>query len=177
MTTDDQQSIRELVRAVRGLTIVVGLLLMVTAARLGLEVHGYVRSLQSEPPPLAAAASPLDSQSESFDGKPFDDLTPEERIRHSSVVLLTKCDSSGARNRSIVAEIVKRRPGTMLYYSVGDEFNQMATSKCYDAVVFLVGSPAEMRFAHSYSDGRIGGMGGMPLSMLRELAAADDRAP
>jgi hypothetical protein len=110
--------------------------------------------------------------------RPFHDLSPEEMIKHASVILLTKYETEGTKLRAVVTEVLKRAPDTALYYAVGDEYHHLSrwsgdTEAHGDGnVVFLVGSPAEMRTAYSYFGDRIGGLGGMPLSVLRALATA-----
>lgn len=88
--------------------------------------------------------------------------------------LLTSCEKDGNRYKAIVAEILKPEPDTILYYS-GDEYPTLSFfpkegESCGEGqVVFLVGSPASMRSSYSFSGGRIGGLGDMPLSTLREM--------
>ena len=78
----------------------------------------------------------------------------------------------------LVTEIVKHDPSTSLYYSVGDEYEPPGgvrlreTTGSDGQVIFMTGSPAEMRFSCSYSKGRVTGLADMPLTKLRELASA-----
>ncbi len=110
--------------------------------------------------------------------RPFHNLPPEEMIKQASVILLTKYEAEGTKLKAVVTEVVKREPDTTLYYAVGDEYHHLSRwsgeTEVYGEgnVVFFVGSPAQMRTAYSYSEDRIGGLGGMPLSVLRALAAA-----
>jgi len=78
--------------------------------------------------------------------------------------------------KPVITEILKKRPDTRFYYSVGDEFAEgsgyVAGTEKYDGdVVFLTGNPARMRYSTTYSDGRIGGFGDVTLRCVRELVA------
>ncbi len=61
-------------------------------------------------------------QESRFARPPFFDLAPEEMVKESSVILLTEWRRAGNGVSLVVTEILKRRPGTTLYYSVGDEY-------------------------------------------------------
>lgn len=98
----------------------------------------------------------------------------------ASAVLLTSNQPSKEGFKSIVAEIVKIEPGTTIEYKVGDEFPHLGgprhekdgTTRTYGDgnVVFLAGSPAMMRCAYSFDNGRITGLGDMSLETLRRVA-------
>ena len=103
-------------------------------------------------------------------------------VARSSVILLTSYQDDGNRNKAVVAEILKQDPNATLYYSVGDEYPMLSFDKqkdvsCGDGqVVFMVGSPASMRASFGFTSGRIGGLGDMPLSKLREMVKQDLKA-
>jgi hypothetical protein len=105
--------------------------------------------------------------------------SPEEKIRRATAILLTRFDKTGPRHRDIVTEILKRKPGIRLYYKVGDEFPALShapTLDCGDcdgqgSIVFMLGNPATMAFATTYAEDRLDGLGDMPLSEVRRLAA------
>jgi len=104
----------------------------------------------------------------------FFGLTPADKIKRASAILITGWKTDGAAVKEVVTEVVKREPGTELYYSVGDEYShgaEMHRDAYGDGeVVLMLGSPAEMRESFSFEGGRIGGMGDMPLTKFRELA-------
>ena len=105
----------------------------------------------------------------------FPSLMPEEKIKKASAILVTSWKREGATAKAVVTEIVKQKPGTRLYYSVGDEYSHFGAEMPREVygdgeVVLMVGSPAEMRESYSFEGGRIGGLGDMPLTKLRELA-------
>jgi hypothetical protein len=100
----------------------------------------------------------------------------EQIIARSSAIMLVTYIPEGKRYKAIVAEFVKRSPNTVVYYSVGDEYPTLsytpkAGETCGEGqVVFMVGSPAEMRVSYSFTNDQISGFGDMPLKRLRELA-------
>jgi hypothetical protein len=106
------------------------------------------------------------------------ELPAEDMVHRASAVLLTSYQPSGNSFKAVVAEIVKVEPGTTVEYKVGEEFPDPAIARrrpdgvSYGDgnVVFLDGSPALMRCAFSFENGRIGGLGDMTLDKLRGLA-------
>ena len=109
--------------------------------------------------------------------RPFHDLPPREMIERASAILLVEHHADGDKLRAVVTEVLKRTADTTLYYEVGDEFHHLSRAVLDDhaygegSVVFLVGSPASMRTAYSFSGDRLLGLGGMPLEELRARAA------
>jgi hypothetical protein len=97
-------------------------------------------------------------------------------MKKASAILLTQWRKVDGEVKQIVTEILKHRPGTTLYYSVGDEYEfpgsrsgpEYATGD--GNVIFMEDSPASMRSSYSYSGERVGGFADMPLRKLRELA-------
>ena len=77
----------------------------------------------------------------------------------------------------IVTEIVKNKPGTTMYYEVGDEYSSSSyypkgnTRYGNGLVIFFTGSPAQMALSMTYSGDRISGLGDMPLKLFREKCA------
>lgn len=117
---------------------------------------------------------------EPSEDKSFHELPPEELAKRSSAILLTKYQKDGERLKSVVVEILKRQPNTDLFYKVGDEFTELSrwargnTDYGDGDVIFLTGSPASMRSSYSYRNGRIGGLGDMPLERLREMISPEN---
>ena len=115
------------------------------------------------------------------DERPFHSLPPEEKIRRSTAILLTKHEKDGGRLKAVVTEILKR-PDAGLNYSVGDEFADLSRYVEGDAdygegdVVFLSGSANEARESMTYRRGRISALGDMPLDVLRAMIRGDKGA-
>jgi hypothetical protein len=105
----------------------------------------------------------------------FDRLSPEQRVQSASVIALAKWQRSGSTLKCVISEIVKQTPNTVFYYKVGDEFhagNQRATENADfgdGEILFFTGSPARLELITAYRDGRITGLGDMPISTLREV--------
>jgi hypothetical protein len=175
-----------LTRAIRTLTVAVWCLCALVFAQLALWGWSYLRSMQmfrssvstsvtrSSSAPQRPPAAPAEEPE-----APLHDLPPEQMVARSSVILLTSYEKDGDRFKAVVTEILKQKPGTRLYYSVGDEMAMLSyapktNETCGDGqVVFMAGSPASMRSSYSFREGRIGGMGDLPLTKLREMIAAD----
>lgn len=111
--------------------------------------------------------------------RPFHDLPPREMIGRSSAILLVAHREDGDQLKAVVTDVLKRTADTTLHYAVGDEFHHLSRTveagHAYGegSVVFLVGSPASMRTAYSFSGERLLGLGGMSLAELRALAAGE----
>ena len=77
-----------------------------------------------------------------------------------------------------MSEILKR-PDAGLNYSVGDEFMDLSRYEGGDAdygdgdVVFFQDSATDMREPMTYRNGRITGLGDMPLDALRAIARGE----
>jgi hypothetical protein len=103
----------------------------------------------------------------------FHDWPVERQIASASAILMTKHRIEGEELISTVSEVLKLDPGTALYYEVGAEYKRSPTTKgtTYGdgEVVFLAGSPAQMRYSVTCSAGRCEGLGGIPLDTLRKL--------
>jgi hypothetical protein len=162
-------------RAIRALTVAVWCLCALSLGQLGLYIYGFVqaasftrqashtvleRSSSSQPP---VAAEPN-----------FHELPPDQMVKRASVILLTTYRKDGEKNRAMITEVLKRTPNTLLYHALGEEYGELSMDSrpdvsCGDGqVVFMVGSPASMRYACSYANGRIQGLGDMPLQTLRD---------
>ncbi len=164
-------------RAIRRLTVAVWVLVsvllvdaVISASSL-LMPYFYVRQMSAALPsaPSRGEIAPVDP----FPS--FHELPPDKQIQEASVIALTTYKPDGARLKSIVSEILKQKSGTTFYYKVGDEYalgsRYVAEQRQYGdgEVIFFTGSPASMRFSASYANGRIGGMGDMPLQTLRDM--------
>jgi hypothetical protein len=172
-----------LIRAIKTLTIAVWCLCALVLAQLVLYGVSSIRSARwmrtatasrTESPAISPARRESLRSTEA-DDPPLHDLPPDEVVARSSAILLTSYQKDGDRFKAIVAEVLKQAPDTKLYYAVGDEFPTLSFypkegETCGEGqVVFMVGSPASMRLSYSFDNGRIGGLGDMPLSTLREM--------
>ena len=169
-----------LARAIRVLTIAVWCLCAAVLAQLAFYVTGYVKSMRWARESMAVRSTVAKSSSARSIPMPtpeipLHELPPDEMVARSSVILLTSYQDEKDRYKAVVAEILKKDPNTVLYYAVGDEYPSLSFQKekgvsCGEGqVVFMVGSPASMRSSYSFTAGRIGGLGDMPLTTLREL--------
>jgi hypothetical protein len=107
----------------------------------------------------------------------FHEWPVEEKIKAASVVAVTIHTNEDGKIRSIISAIPKQSPGTTFAYHVGDEYmpaGHMPRENTFygdGEVIFFTGSPARMRYSSSYTDGRIGGFGDMPLDAFVESVA------
>lgn len=173
-------------RAIKTLTVAVWCLCGLVAVQLVLYGVSYFQSSRwlrkSSVEPSAMTTRPGGSsvRTESL-GAQFHDLPPEQKVAKASAILLISYQKDGPRVKAVVAEVLKQEPETVLTYSVGDELAFLSyypkddETRGEGQVVFMVGSPAEMRSSFSFNGGRIGGMGDMPLEVLREMVKAMGR--
>lgn len=178
---DDSSHLAALTKAIKTLTVVLACLIVLQLAQFCLYLWGYVSSFRAmrQASLITEGSTRVSPHTQSVTQPtpevPLHELSPEKMVARSSVILLVTYLPERERFKAVVAEFLKRDPAATLYYSVGDEFTELSyTPKggetCGEGqVVFLVGSPAEMRSSYSFSNGRIGGLGGMPLTTLRDL--------
>jgi hypothetical protein len=176
-----------LARAIKTLTVAVWCLCGLMVLQLGFYGWSYFQSMRWARQATTTSFTSRSSSSktprpEPIDEKPFHEMPPEEMVARSSVILLTSYQDDGNRNKAVVAEILKQDPDVTLYYSVGDEYPMLSFEKqkdmtCGDGnVVFMAGSPASMRSSYSFTNGRIGGLGDMPLAKLRVMIKQNEMA-
>jgi hypothetical protein len=180
---DDFPKPDSLARSIRVLAICVGL---VAAGLLGLvamyafslyKSRAYFRSATASSSSTRATQSAEPSGS---DGKPFHTLSPEQKVKRASAILVTKHQKDGGHIKSIVSEILKR-PDSGFHYSVGDEFGELARYGTGDMdygdgdVVFMVDGSGEQE-SSTYRNGRISGLGDMPLEILRAVVRGEKGA-
>ncbi|MGH8524511.1 MAG: hypothetical protein ACREXY_09920 [Gammaproteobacteria bacterium] len=167
--TTDQAS---LTRWIRNLTVAV----WVAAIALMLNVAVTLSSYFGLSPMFRT--SPETGLTDSLAG--FHEFPIEQQIRSASAIVLTKYRRDGDRLTSVVAEILKHKPGTTFHYKVGDEYKAVgdrvirANTHYGDGeVVFFAGSPATVRLSASYTNERIGMAGDVLLDTLRKIIAQE----
>ncbi|MBZ2190350.1 hypothetical protein K8B33_14665 [Alcanivorax sp. JB21] len=108
-------------------------------------------------------------------GRPFYELPLEEQIEQASVIAVAEYkEGSDGRMRAIITDILKKEPGTVSYYDVGDEhpgssyYPMEGRSHGDGVILFFTGSPARMSVSMTYRGERISSLGDMPLSLFRE---------
>lgn len=113
--------------------------------------------------------------------KPFHEMPIEDQIKASSAIALARYEKgSDGKMRAVIQEFLKKDPDATIYYDVGDEYPHSSyyptenTSYGDGVIIFFVGSPAQMRMAMTFSGDRIGGLGDLPLVLLREKCAEAD---
>jgi len=115
------------------------------------------------------------SQLEEEEGPSFHELPLEKQIEKSSVIALANFEpGEDGKMKAVFTEFLKRDPNVTFYYEIGDEYPSASyyprenTLHGDGLIVFFIGSPASMRMSMSYSGERIGGLGDLPLKLLRE---------
>lgn len=180
-----EKALRRLTRAMWAIAI--ALIALVVISALPLIAPGfYFRTVTDDataaltsPNPVPPSEGPTVSlQSEYPD---FHRLPIEEKVKAASVVALGRYErGDGSTLRAIVTEIVKKTPGTVSYFDVGQEVPNASlllrpgTNYGDGALIFFAGSPAMMRESYSVSKGRISGLGDVPVDRIREMARATD---
>jgi hypothetical protein len=163
-------------RSIKRLTVAVWALAIIAAAQLAFSVLAMLfpsfvtqRWLRSGPHEFSSP----EITSEEFNG--FHDWPVEKQVQAASVIAIGKYQKSDSTLKCIISEILKQKPGAAFYYKVGEEFphgNQHIrenTTYGDGQIMFFTGSPATFRYSCSFAGERIGGLGDMPMSQLREL--------
>ena len=104
----------------------------------------------------------------------FYQLSLDEKIKRSSIVLRTEY----VDGTETLVELLKRDEDTEFFYEIGDEFDPFEgyrdTTVDYGEgnIVFLAGSPADLKMSMSYSENRIPEQDGTTLDVLRAKCGA-----
>ena len=108
----------------------------------------------------------------------FYEMTLEEQIQHASVIAVASYeDSPEGEQKVIIREFLKKDPGVIIHYDIGDEYRFFGSLSREDAhagdgmVIFFTGSPASFRMSSTFTGERIHGLGDLPLALLREKCA------
>ncbi len=98
----------------------------------------------------------------------------EKRVAVSSVIARGEWKLENGVNKFIIAEIIKREPGTYFPFKLGNEYPRGNTPAKPNtdygdgAVIFLQGSRATMRSLIAVSRGSLRGDQSVPLQMIRD---------
>jgi hypothetical protein len=109
---------------------------------------------------------------ESWQGLPF-----EDKVKRSSIVLITEYKLESGKVRAIIKEELKHKAGVTFHYAVGDEYLPLSTVPRENtrygegSLVLLEGSPAVNRESYSIYNGSVRALGEMPLSKVRQIVA------
>ena len=82
--------------------------------------------------------------------------------------------SSDGKMKAIIKEFLKKKPGTIIYYQVGDEYPaasyypQEGIEHGDGVIIFFTGSPAKMKMSVTFSDGRICGLSDIPIDLFKK---------
>jgi hypothetical protein len=105
-------------------------------------------------------------------------LSVEEKLQRSSAMVFADLKPMNGKLRAIATDILVLTPGTKIYYHSGQEIPSLShspdgiTDWGDGAVALLAGSPASIQESYSVRNGRVSGLGDMPLEELRRLALA-----
>ena len=106
---------------------------------------------------------------------PLYDLPLEQMIERASAIIVTRFEAAAdGRRKAVVAEILKRDPGTRFPYQVGDEYpsasyyQKEGEDRGDGAVVFFEGVSADARYSTTFRGDRVSGLGDIPLKLFRE---------
>ena len=173
-------------KSIRHLTIAIWAAALAIIATLFFQVISwilpppFVGQLNSEPVRFHDAATdlpyPLISDARTLEtDRPFHSLPIEEQIQQATLIAVAEYEEGDdGRTRAIIREILKKEPGTVSYFDVGDEhpmssyYGAPDRSRGDGVVIFFLGSPATMRLSMSFEGERIRSLGDMPLALLRE---------
>ena len=180
---DESPKTDSLAKAVRALAIMVGCLAAGILGMFALYAITLYKSRAFFREGATSVSSTRTTHSVSSPGaqtdqKPFQTLPPEERVRRATAILLTKHQNDGGKVKAVVSEILKR-PESGLPYSVGDEYVDLSRYAGGDAdygdgeVVFFIDSALDSRESITYRNGRITGLGDMPLDTLRAMSRGE----
>lgn len=167
-------STRKLTNLVRILVVLVALNLVATIV-LSLAPSLIVSRLnqQFSTPFSTTSITPSEDQFNDFHAWPI-----SKQIDAASLIMRTEYQKVDGRTKCIIVEILKQAPNTKFYYKVGDEFPELGRMREIDKenedgqIAFFVGSPASMRYATSYTEGHLGGIGRVSIDELRQMIKA-----
>ena len=122
--------------------------------------------------------STTQSSTSKFDQTSFRDLSVDDQIKLSSVIVIAKFQKAdNGKIKSIITEILKQDTNTVFYYSIGDEYSTPFPHDNFyghGEVIFFTGSPAEVKRAVSFYGNRIHGLGNIPIELFRSKCRTND---
>lgn len=108
----------------------------------------------------------------------FFQLSVDQKIEMASVIVLVKyVPSDNGLTRAIIQSVLKKAPGTVFNFDVGDEYRQSSFYPGEDGhrsdgqIIFFLGNPAQMRYATSYKGDRIRSLGNIPIELFKQKCA------
>jgi hypothetical protein len=119
----------------------------------------------TEPPPAALVNS-------------WQGLSLEEKLQKSSAIVFADLKPMDGKFQAIATDVLVLTPGTKIYYKPGQEIPRLShasdgiTDWGDGAVALLAGSPASVQESYSVRNGRVSGLGDIPVEELRRLALA-----
>ena len=173
MTQRDENTaaIRRLTAAVWALVIVVGLNLATSVYR----AFFFASVFPIHP---GSMTSSVDYEGHDPLGD-FHSWPIEKQVQSASVIAFTTYKREDGKLKSIITSVPKLTPGVEFRYKVGDEYTPESRYPRENAtygegeVMFFTGSPPLMRFSASYSEGRVAGLGDIPIQKLSEFISQE----
>lgn len=173
---DDGTQFDRIAKGIRGLSIAVWCLVAINGLQMAAWIVPFVAPgfYAKQVASMTMSSDPPMQKFESWEG-----LTLEQKVKRASLILITENKQENGKIRSIIKEELKRTPKTEFHYSVGDEYSPAsilqpkADTRYGDgALVLFQGSPAMNHGSYAIYDGRIPGLGEIPVSKVREIVAA-----
>jgi len=135
--------------------------------------------ISSQPMAIKSTSTTLPVDNEYPYIENFHKLPVEDKIANSTAIIVTKISKNeGGIYQTIVSEILKKQDDIELYYKQGDIFEDHSDYNDYEKnnrhipegfIVFMRGTPAQMKYSTSYSGGeRISSLGDIPMALFRE---------
>lgn len=171
-----------LIRAVRRLTISVWVLTGVMSLILALVLAGMVMSSKVSIPEGRASIQSASIEKPERDAKVVQDdvfsqpgpIAFDKQIAAASVIAVGRYESDGERRKCVISEILKVEKDVVFTFKVGDEYSgcsyfpKAGESRGDGVVIFFTGKYPQMRVSSGLYDGRLAGLGNMPLELLRK---------
>lgn len=166
---DDPSELAKIAKGLKSLSIAVWMLVVISL----LQAVAWIVPMVAPGLYLRHTASSVSVEKPEFES--WTGLSIEEKIKRSSVVLITENKIEGKKLRAVIKEIPKQLPGTTFYYTVGEEYPPLSHATEADtrygegSLVLLKGSPASMGESYAIYNGSIYGLGDMPTKKIREI--------
>jgi len=174
--TERSPSTREIRRLTFALWALVLALLLNAGVTLSVSLSSVSAHRVTEAPPdtVSTLDHPFVDEYAGFHEWPL-----KKQIEVASAIVLTTYKVEDGKLKSVISEILKQQPGVTFHYQIGDEdvrgSRHIEENTFYGdgEVILFTGSPPMMRYSASYSHGRVGAMGDVPLQTLREMIAKE----